>query len=328
MKASFVPFLVLLAVLTQNARGSEPSHPVVNVILDTDLATDIDDVGALAVLNALADRGEARILAVMHNTGYPYSVGVISAINIYYGRPEIPIGAYKGSFAAKEAEPYVQKVADSFLDLVPNNDFAPDALSLYRSVLAAQPDQSVVIVSTGFFTNLDALLNSPPDGVSRLDGKSLVAAKVSSLVVMGGTFPAGKNEFNFCHDKIGPVTQDAIDSWPTPIVFDGSEIGTPILVGHTLVDSSPENPVREAFRIHFHGKFGDRPAWDESAVLFAVRGLDTYWGSVHAGYNFIFPNGNNSWEMDNPQHKDHAYLVQKAPPATVAEEIESLLTAN
>ena len=42
-----------------------PKEPPVSLIFDTDMAPDYDDVGALAVLHALADSGEARILATV-----------------------------------------------------------------------------------------------------------------------------------------------------------------------------------------------------------------------------------------------------------------------
>ena len=45
--------------------------------------------------HALADNGEASLLAVMQNTSPQPCAGVISVINTYYGRPELPIGAYK-----------------------------------------------------------------------------------------------------------------------------------------------------------------------------------------------------------------------------------------
>src|SRR2546428_7059852 len=43
-------------------RRSSAREPV-DVIFDTDMALDVDDVGALALLHALANRGECRILA-------------------------------------------------------------------------------------------------------------------------------------------------------------------------------------------------------------------------------------------------------------------------
>jgi len=44
-----------------------PAHPTPVVILDTDMLTDCDDAGALAMLHALADAGEVRILGVVLN---------------------------------------------------------------------------------------------------------------------------------------------------------------------------------------------------------------------------------------------------------------------
>ena len=41
----------------------------VRIIIDTDMSTDCDDVGALCMAHALADLGECEILAVVHNTG-------------------------------------------------------------------------------------------------------------------------------------------------------------------------------------------------------------------------------------------------------------------
>lgn len=40
-------------------------HKRVNIIFDTDIAPDYDDVGAMALLHAFADRGEANILATI-----------------------------------------------------------------------------------------------------------------------------------------------------------------------------------------------------------------------------------------------------------------------
>ena len=47
----------------------------VNLILDTDLGPDYDDVGAMALMHALADSGQVNILAVVSsnrtNMSYP-----------------------------------------------------------------------------------------------------------------------------------------------------------------------------------------------------------------------------------------------------------------
>src|SRR5207237_4193332 len=73
------------------AAASEP----VRVIFDTDIGPDVDDVGAAAILNALADNGEARILAMGACTSSEWGAPCLDAINTYYGRPDIPIGTIK-----------------------------------------------------------------------------------------------------------------------------------------------------------------------------------------------------------------------------------------
>ena len=43
------------------------------IILDTDIDTDVDDVGAVACLHALADMGEAEIVGTFVSSLYPTS---------------------------------------------------------------------------------------------------------------------------------------------------------------------------------------------------------------------------------------------------------------
>ena len=78
--------------MNMNAPTSSP----LKVILDTDMLTDFDDVGALACLHALADAGECEIIATVSATGGNASVGTVEIINRYCGRPGIPVGSPKG----------------------------------------------------------------------------------------------------------------------------------------------------------------------------------------------------------------------------------------
>lgn len=70
------------------------------VILDTDMGSDCDDVGALALLHEYANKGDTEILGVIYSSGaVPYGAGVIDAINRYYNHSDVPIGAnYDTSF--------------------------------------------------------------------------------------------------------------------------------------------------------------------------------------------------------------------------------------
>ena len=122
--------------------------------------------------NALVDNGEAQLLAVVQNTSPKGGAGVISVLNHYYGRDSVPIGAYKGTDLSPEA-PFLSYVTDlvaHWPSPIKNTTQVPDSVDVYRSVLAAQPDHSVVISSIGILTNLAALLKSPADKHSSLTG--------------------------------------------------------------------------------------------------------------------------------------------------------------
>src|SRR5688500_19154667 len=104
------------------AEGAERPNPgaaalagqtPVRLILDSDMDSDCDDAGALAVLHALADRGEAEILATVVSSKNPWSAPCVDAINTYYGRGDLPVGAPKGAGAAKESK-YARKIAEQF----------------------------------------------------------------------------------------------------------------------------------------------------------------------------------------------------------------------
>ena len=75
----------------------QPAGPI-PVIVDTDMCTDCDDVGALALINTFMNQGEATLLACVANThdADRASGATIQAINAYYGHPAVPIGAYHG----------------------------------------------------------------------------------------------------------------------------------------------------------------------------------------------------------------------------------------
>ncbi|EOD08919.1 hypothetical protein EMIHUDRAFT_258086, partial [Emiliania huxleyi CCMP1516] len=118
------------------------------IIIDTDMSIDVDDVGALCLAHALQDRNKAEILAVTHNTGLEQGVGAVSVINHYFGRDDIPIGAYRGP--------------------------VPDALTVLRQALFNAPGhRTVTIVAIGHALNVLALLKSP-------GGLDLVKRKLTS----------------------------------------------------------------------------------------------------------------------------------------------------
>ena len=296
----------------------------VPLIIDTDIATDCDDAGALAVAHALQNRGECVILAVVVNNQDPYSVGAVDAINTWYGRGNIPLGTYNGTTVGK-AGSYKAIAENTVLyghDVVTSAQ-VPDAVTTYRTVLAAQPNASVVIASIGWLNNLEGLLKSPADAISPLTGMELVAAKVKSISIMGGRYPAG-SEYNFTSVGSPPSTKYVVENWPgtVPVMFQGYEIGENVTTGSSLLNTPAENPVRKAYETINNGING-RHSWDQCAVLHAVRGLANYWTAVTVGSNTINTDGTNAW-VASPD-KNQAYSVTSMPKSQLAGVIADLM---
>jgi inosine-uridine nucleoside N-ribohydrolase len=314
------------------ARAAGP----VRVLLDVDLAEDVDDAGALGVLHALANRGEATILGVLVCSKNESVGPCVDAINTWYGRPDLPIGYQRGHQYGyrnpkdpdrETTSKYAAEVARAFPHDLQRSSDAPDAAELARRLLAAQPDQSVTLVTVGFLTNLRDLLDSRPDAHSPLDGEALVKQKVKQWVCMGGVFPGGRfpdggGEYNVMWDTAASVR--AINDWPTPVVFSGFEIGARIKVGSRLRETPEANPVRACYQ-HYNG-LTDREAWDLTAVLYAVRGASNYWTLSEPGQCLMHArvsHGYNEW-IPAPQ-KQHRYLLESLPPDPVAKALDELL---
>src|SRR6476659_3647546 len=89
-------FRLLIVVIIMLASFMQKPIPV-SIIFDTDIAPDYDDVGALAMLHAFADRGEAKILATISCNAFETTAPTLSVINTYFNRPRVPIGVVKAS---------------------------------------------------------------------------------------------------------------------------------------------------------------------------------------------------------------------------------------
>src|SRR5688500_18258637 len=122
----------------------------VPIIFDTDIAPDYDDVGAMALLHAFADKGEATILATISCNAFETTGPTLSVLNTYFNRPGIPIGITKQSLPNKDcSQQWAQAINAQYPHTLRSNDEAIEAVQLYRKILVAQPDKSVTIVSVG-----------------------------------------------------------------------------------------------------------------------------------------------------------------------------------
>ena len=293
-------FISLLVPTLLFAQDKQPKK----IIYETDMCLDVDDVGGLAILHAMANKGDVEILAVCFNEVHTNGAAAIDAINTWYGRGDIPVGIYRGALNKPDSSKYLDHVAKFPHDL--EDADAPSALDVYRQVLAEQPDGSVTIVSVGFLNNLHDLLIAEPN---------LVARKVKELVQMAGVNNDGFNTFR--HDLVSN-SQHVIENWPTPLVI--SQPGSHILTGDGLKEAPETNPVRAAYYNYFDSNFKGRPSWDEVAVLYGVRGLSDYF-SMNTTDSATLRNG-YTWQM-KPGHR--SFLEALLPVDTYAKIIQDLM---
>ncbi|HTB15817.1 MAG TPA: nucleoside hydrolase [Bryobacteraceae bacterium] len=267
--------LLLLLLAFAIASGQAP------VVFDTDMGNDIDDALALAVLHALQSRGECRIIAVTITKDNPWAAPYIDLVNTFYKRPDIPIGMVKGSGVTPEDSAMIRVPAErkrpdgSFVypHRILSGADAPDAVAVLKKALEAAPDHSVTVIQVGFSTNLAHLLDQ---------SRELVGQKVKLLVMMAGDFAKRNPEFNIKMDI--PSAQKLLRDWPTPIVTSGFEIGNSMLFpASSIVRDFPANhPVAEAYRNYQKFPY-DRPTWDITAALYAVRQNDGYFSLSEPG---------------------------------------------
>ena len=315
-------FAALLTGLLLAAAGARAQE---RVIFDTDMGPDYDDVGAITLLHAFADSGKATILATMASNKYEGIAGVIDVFNTWFHRPNIPIGVPKEwAVDQKDWQHWTDTILAKYPHAIRDNAQAEDAVKLYRRILAKQPDHSVVIITTGFFTNLSNLLQSPADSSSSLSGKQLVDKKVKKLVSMGGIFPLGR-EFNVYNDSIASAY--VFDHWPTPILLSGFEIGVKIKTGLPLVHNASiqNSPVKDVFRICLPMAAEDsagRSSWDETAVLVGIAGYKP-WYTIKTGTMHVVADGSDTWSSSTFGHC--SYLVETPKSGQVQNLINNLL---
>ena len=261
--------LALLAALCCGmAFAAEP----VRLIFDTDIGNDVDDALALAMIHRLESLGEARLLAVTITKDCRFAAPYIDLVDTFYGRPGIPIGAIPPGTPPGKDTPMIQGPAESgfYPHKLTDQRNAPDAVAVLRRVLRAEKDHSVVIVQVGFSSNLARLLRTD---------RALIERKVKLLVAMAGAFPTGKKEFNVYSDV--PAAQQLFAGWPTPIVASGFEVGLSILYPAASIERDfsyvPHHPIADAYRLYMKMPY-DRPTWDLTAALYAIRPDAGYFG--------------------------------------------------
>jgi len=316
----------MILILNNSLAFSQPK-----IIFDTDIGGDADDLGAIAMLHNYVTRGDCELLAIMSWSDDKYAVPAIDAINRFYLHPNIPIGTRKDGTSTNITN-YNQAIAKNFEYKLTYDD-VPDAIDLYRKILASAEDTSITIVTVGPLLNIQRLLKSKGDSYSPLTGSELISKKAKEFVIMGGKFPKGDDEWNFNGNMPG-ITKFVIDNLKTPIVFSGFELGVQIKTGEIFNTIDEETPLYKGFmyfsqhapwiKSQFKGKILNNSTFDQTAVLYAVNGgVDVLWGKIGGGFCEADDKGGNRWVKR--ENSNHSYLKLIETPKFMVLLIEAVM---
>jgi inosine-uridine nucleoside N-ribohydrolase len=304
------------------ARAADP----VRVVLDTDIGNDIDDALALGLIHSLESRGEASLLAVTITKDNQWAAPYVDLVDTFYGRPDVPIGVvHRGktpqdsNFLKEPAERRDGAGNYTYPHRIHSGTEAPDAVTLLKEVLQAQPDHSVVVAQIGFSTNLARLLRAE-------GGAELINKKVKLLALMAGNFQKPEPEYNVYTDP--EPARYVFEHWPTPMVFSGFEVGLQVKFTYQSITEdfnyTPNHPIAEAYRI-FLPKGEDRPSWDPTAVLYAIRPARGYFELSAPGTVRLGPR-NTTVFTESPDGKCRYLILPAGGAARVQAALEALVS--
>ncbi|MCC9608644.1 nucleoside hydrolase [Blastopirellula sp. JC732] len=340
MKRLFISAVMCLFVPAVLA--AEETHQPIPVIFDTDIGNDCDDVLALAMLHALESRGECKLLAVTITKDHELAAPFTDCVNTFYGRGDIPIGVCRSGVTPEAGKFNVLAAAEEnghfrFPHDLKSGKTAPDAVAILRKALVDAEDGSVVICQVGFSTNLANLIDSPADDISPLSGKELVEKKVRLLSVMAAAFtdipdhktgePKRYREYNVFKDI--PSARRLFSNWPTPILWSGFEIGLNLTYPYDSIvhdfDYVEHHPVAESYNLYITPPH-NRPTWDLTSVLVAIRPEHRYFDLSPAGRVTIEEDGYSTFEpMENGRDR---YLILRDDQKARATEALTLLSSE
>ena len=340
MKNQFLLLLVVVFLFTgcntSTKKTQEDNTPSkISIIFETDMGNDVDDALALDMLYKYIEMGDINLLGISTNKDSPYSIEFMDLMNTWYGHADLAMGKItKGADCENDATNYAKATClyqedgkSPFERTYTDYSGIPEAPQFYRELLAKQPDNSVVLVSVGFSTNIARLLDTPADNFSPLTGKELVAKKVKLLSMMAGNIvDSTMKEYNVVKDI--PAAQKIFNEWPTPIVISPFDVGIAILFPATVIENNLEyaspNPLRIAYESYLKMPY-DRPTWDLTSVLYAVEGTKNYFNISEWGRIVVDDEAHTRFYPE--QNGKHAYLsVSKEQAETVKNRLIELVS--
>ena len=344
MLKSFQVIIIFSSILLSGGCSPDPvirDEPVI-IILDTDMGSDCDDAGALALLHRYADLGQAEIIGCIYSSGkVPYGAGITEAINIWYGRPDIPIGAYYGNEVGDPVDKMTagKLVRDTvaFGNSIIFNTDTEEQTRLSRRLLSEQEDGSVTYITIGHTKGLYELLVSNPDDISPLSGRELVKRKVSRWIALGALNANNEGNYfvrdwNFFFNETAPYTGYLVENFPVTVFY--IDAGTNVMTGKSLKHTPPGNIVRTVYRdwlweVQRYTLDDQRPSWDLAAVNFAVKGTGDFLLNTGRGRLEFDADKGCRWHPGENTLPEQYFIMQKeGTDESFAEYLNEMIAAE
>ncbi len=243
-----------------------------NIILDTDLGTDSDDIGALSILCNLHRQGKINLIAVTSCSSAKAPLHAIDAICNCYG-VSVPTGksfapygedAQHGAYARAIECAYPSRITEVL-----------DAVDVLRKALL---QGNVTLVTIGPLNNIAHLLESNGDELSPLSGKELFSQYVVEMYSMAGTFTNSWAEWNILEDV--QSMQIVANSVRCPWTLVPFEVGVKVKTGARFL-KGVDCPMKLGYYVH---NITPRESWDPITAYCAATDccLNTSpWGKLH-----------------------------------------------
>lgn len=281
------------------------------VIIDTDFASDADDVVAVRLAMCFQDLGMLDIKGIALSTTYSRSPLALHALCRQDGYGDIPVAMDTSGNGVQVHTKYV----DVMYEMPKSRDDYEQPVPMYRRILAAS-DTKVNIITLGFLQNIHGLMDSMPDQYSALTGMELIAQKVDTIYIVGGN-STGKPSFNFywTGEKVISAARETANRFPARIVFLQTDLSDDTFCGqfYYMKDSHQRDIVTRA--LNANDQSGGIVAWDVFSVWCAVRdmnhSLEQSCLALECGNQYVSNTGATKWTASDTGRHYKMYKYMK-----------------
>jgi len=310
------------------------------IALEGDFGNRIDALLAVAMLNGLIAKTEARRIALCVSRPNIKAAQLADVVSGFYvgrviagpgggvgGNPAGMIGMPETGPAGEDPAPITATLAKKGPDggplytsqIVRLLDTADDAV-LLRNMLLAQNDANATIVLAGQASGLTRLL-------SLYGARPQIEAKCKQLVVAIGGYPGGGADPEIKADVAAARTMFA--EWPTPLIAVGAEVGAAVPYPAASIEKdfawAPAHPVADAYRT-FKPMPYDAPASALAAVLYAAHPEDGLFTLSPPGTITVSDDGRTQFTPGGAG-KHRYVIVEPAQKAQIAGLYTALVSA-